>query len=150
MRLGAIDEGDDLVEIRVIPVGRIDVDRRRRNRDVSERFERLPPVCDPLSERAVAVSTESAFAGRRATSGSFEGNGSVNIAADDPQVGELRKRFELRLPQPVLERCFGNDAHARCDQNVQHLEEERESSLRKWIAVPALEVRAGPASGKVT
>ena len=34
--------------------------------------------------------------------------------------------------------------------NVQHLEEERESSLRKWIAGPALEVRAGRASGKVT
>jgi len=141
MRLGAIDEGDDLVEIRVITLGRVHIDRRRRNRDVIERFERLSPVCDPLSERAVAVSPTSTFAGR-ATSGSFEGNGSVDIAADDPQLGELRKRFELRLPEPVLECCFGHDAHARRDQNMQHLEEERESSLRKWIAVSASEVRA--------
>ena len=85
------------------------------------------------------MSLQAILAASRAPAGTFERNRSIDVAADDPQLGELGKRLPSRFPKPVLESCFGYNAHARRDEHVQDLEEQGE----EFVASTDRHVRLG-------
>ena len=118
-------EPDDRLDVRHVPVGRVHVERRRREREAVEPRVRPLPVLDLVSDNSrvrglPALDSEAP---------PLAPDRRVGMALNDSESSPSEEGPEPILPEEVLEGGLGDGRDARRDQGPEDVEEDRKCAL---------------------